>query len=80
MTPDEQRRAGVRVETIRLSVRLERAQGIVEDLDQALGCGRAARPDCSVFPMHPTNCVSKSKPQHVNAPVLLARMSEVRSD
>jgi O-acetylhomoserine (thiol)-lyase len=36
MTPDEQRRAGVSVETIRLSVGLEHVQDIVEDLDQAL--------------------------------------------
>ena len=36
MTPDEQRRAGVSAETIRLSVGLEHAQDIVEDLDQAL--------------------------------------------
>jgi O-acetylhomoserine/O-acetylserine sulfhydrylase-like pyridoxal-dependent enzyme len=37
MTPAEQRRAGVHVETIRLSVGLEHAQDIVEDLDQAFG-------------------------------------------
>jgi O-acetylhomoserine (thiol)-lyase len=43
MTPDEQRRAGVSVETIRLSVGLEHAQDIVEDLDQALDA--AARLD-----------------------------------
>ena len=36
MTPDEQRRAGVSAETIRLSVGLEHALDIVEDLDQAL--------------------------------------------
>ena len=36
MTPDEQRRAGVSVETIRLSVGLEHAQDIIEDLDHAL--------------------------------------------
>jgi O-acetylhomoserine (thiol)-lyase len=36
MTPDEQRRAGVSVEMIRLSVGLEHAQDIVEDLDHAL--------------------------------------------
>jgi O-acetylhomoserine/O-acetylserine sulfhydrylase-like pyridoxal-dependent enzyme len=80
MTPDEQRPAGVRVQTIRLSVGLEHAQDIVEDLDQALGCDArldriAQHSQCS-----PRNCVSKSKPQHVNAPVLLDRMSEVRSD
>jgi O-acetylhomoserine (thiol)-lyase len=43
MTPDEQRRAGVSVETIRLSVGLEHAQDIVEDLDHALDA--AARLD-----------------------------------
>jgi O-acetylhomoserine (thiol)-lyase len=37
MTPDEQRRAGVSVETIRLSVGLEHAQDIIEDLGNALG-------------------------------------------
>jgi O-acetylhomoserine (thiol)-lyase len=36
MTSDEQRRAGVSVETIRLSIGLEHAQDIVEDLDHAL--------------------------------------------
>ena len=41
MTPDEQRRAGVRAETIRLSVGIEHVDDIVEDLDQAL---RAAVP------------------------------------
>ena len=43
MTPDEQRRAGVSAETIRLSVGLEHAQDIVEDLDHALDA--AARLD-----------------------------------
>lgn len=37
MTPDEQRRAGVSVETIRLSVGLEHHEDIIGDLDQALG-------------------------------------------
>jgi O-acetylhomoserine (thiol)-lyase len=37
MTADEQRRAGVSVETIRLSVGLEHAQDIIEDLGNALG-------------------------------------------
>ena len=36
MTPEEQRRAGVSAETIRLSVGLEHAQDIIEDLSQAL--------------------------------------------
>ena len=36
MTPEEQLRAGVRAETIRLSVGIEHADDIVEDLDQAL--------------------------------------------
>jgi O-acetylhomoserine (thiol)-lyase len=43
MTPDEQHRAGVSGETIRLSVGLEHAQDIVEDLDHALDA--AARVD-----------------------------------
>ena len=43
MTPDEQRRAGVSVETIRLSVGIEHARDIVEDLDHALDA--AARLD-----------------------------------
>ena len=43
MTPEEQRRAGVRAETIRLSVGLEHALDIIDDLDQALdaAAGRA---------------------------------------
>jgi len=36
MTREEQLRAGVRAETIRLSVGIEHAQDIIEDLDQAL--------------------------------------------
>jgi len=36
MTPDEQRRAGISPETIRLSVGLEHIQDIVDDLGQAL--------------------------------------------
>jgi O-acetylhomoserine (thiol)-lyase len=36
MTPDEQIRAGVRAETIRLSVGIEHIEDIVEDLEQAL--------------------------------------------
>ena len=41
MTAEEQRRAGVRPETVRLSVGLEHADDIVEDLDQALGAANA---------------------------------------
>lgn len=43
MTPEEQRRAGVRAETIRLSVGLEHALDIIDDLDRALeaAAGRA---------------------------------------
>ena len=37
MTPEEQLRAGISAETIRLSVGIEHAQDIIEDLDQALG-------------------------------------------
>ena len=36
MTPEEQRRAGVSPETIRLSIGIEHVQDILEDLDQAL--------------------------------------------
>ena len=36
MTPEEQRRAGVRPETIRLSIGIEHVEDIIEDLDQAL--------------------------------------------
>jgi O-acetylhomoserine (thiol)-lyase len=36
MTPEEQLRAGVRAETIRLSVGIEHSQDIVSDLEQAL--------------------------------------------
>jgi len=36
MTPDEQRKAGVLPETIRISVGIEHIDDIVEDLDQAL--------------------------------------------
>ena len=41
MTPEEQRRAGVRPETIRLSVGLEHIDDILEDLDQALAAANA---------------------------------------
>ena len=48
MTPEEQLRAGVSAETIRLSVGIENVQDIIEDLDQALRAaetveGRARR-------------------------------------
>ena len=43
MTPEEQLRAGVRPETIRLSVGIEHVQDILDDLDHALG---AAAPAC----------------------------------
>ena len=43
MTPDEQLRAGVRPETIRLSVGIEHVDDIIEDLDQALRAVRGAR-------------------------------------
>jgi O-acetylhomoserine (thiol)-lyase len=36
MKPEEQLRAGVRPETIRLSVGIEHPQDILDDLDQAL--------------------------------------------
>ena len=41
MTPDEQLRAGVKPETIRLSVGLEHADDIIEDLDRALAASSA---------------------------------------
>ena len=41
MTPDEQRRAGVRPETIRISVGLEHIDDILEDLDHALAASGA---------------------------------------
>jgi O-acetylhomoserine (thiol)-lyase len=37
MSPAEQLKAGVRPETIRLSVGIEHIDDIIEDLDQALG-------------------------------------------
>jgi O-acetylhomoserine (thiol)-lyase len=41
MTPEEQLRAGVRAETIRLSIGIEHAQDIIGDIDQALGAASA---------------------------------------
>jgi O-acetylhomoserine (thiol)-lyase len=43
MTADEQRRAGVRPETIRLSVGLEHIDDIIEDLDSARRAARGPR-------------------------------------
>ena len=43
MTPEQQLRAGVRAETIRLSIGIEHAQDIIADIDQALG-GALTRP------------------------------------
>jgi O-acetylhomoserine (thiol)-lyase len=43
MTTDEQRRAGVRPEAIRLSVGLEHIDDIIEDLDSALRAARGPR-------------------------------------
>jgi O-acetylhomoserine (thiol)-lyase len=42
MTPEEQRKAGVTPETIRMSVGIEHADDLIEDLDQALDCAAAA--------------------------------------
>src|SRR6266850_2489798 len=42
MSPEEQRKAGVRPEMIRLSVGIEHADDIIEDLDQALGATGSA--------------------------------------
>ena len=44
MTPEEQRRAGVSAETIRLSIGIEHVQDILEDLDQALSVASLAAP------------------------------------
>jgi O-acetylhomoserine (thiol)-lyase len=45
MTAEQQSRAGVRPETIRLSVGIEHAGDIIEDLDQALAATQVrARP------------------------------------
>ena len=41
MTLEEQLRAGVRAETIRLSIGIEHAQDIIGDIDQALGAASA---------------------------------------
>ena len=43
MTPEEQAKAGVRAETIRLSVGIEHVADILEDLDQALAAAVPAR-------------------------------------
>ena len=43
MTPEQQAKAGVRPETIRLSVGIEHISDIVEDLDQALAAAAKAR-------------------------------------
>jgi O-acetylhomoserine (thiol)-lyase len=47
MTAEEQLRAGVSAETIRLSVGIEHAQDIIEDLDQALRAAEAAATSAS---------------------------------
>ena len=43
MTPEQQRKAGVLPETIRLSIGIEHSDDIIEDLDQALARACAAR-------------------------------------
>jgi O-acetylhomoserine (thiol)-lyase len=43
MTPDEQIKAGVRPETIRISVGIEHVDDIIEDLDQALAAAAIGR-------------------------------------
>jgi O-acetylhomoserine (thiol)-lyase len=45
MTPEEQLRAGISAETIRLSVGIEHVQDIIEDLDQALRAAAPAMPE-----------------------------------
>jgi O-acetylhomoserine (thiol)-lyase len=42
MTPDEQRKAGIGPETIRLSIGIEHPEDIIADLDQALAAAEAA--------------------------------------
>jgi len=44
MSPEQQRRVGGKVETIRLSVGIEHAEDIVEDLDQALRAAASIAP------------------------------------
>ncbi len=44
MTSEEQLRAGISAETIRLSVGIEHAQDIIEDLDQALRAAASVAP------------------------------------
>jgi O-acetylhomoserine (thiol)-lyase len=43
MSPDEQRRAGVTPEMIRLSVGIEHVDDIIADLDQALAAMESTR-------------------------------------
>jgi O-acetylhomoserine (thiol)-lyase len=43
MNPEEQLKAGVRPETIRISVGIEHISDIIEDLDQALAAAAALR-------------------------------------
>jgi O-acetylhomoserine (thiol)-lyase len=44
MTPEQQLKAGVRPETIRVSIGIEHVSDIIEDLDQALAAAATARP------------------------------------
>jgi O-acetylhomoserine (thiol)-lyase len=50
MTPEEQRKAGVTPEMIRLSVGVEHIEDILADLDQALAAADACR--CQEEPAH----------------------------
>jgi O-acetylhomoserine (thiol)-lyase len=43
MSPEEQRKAGVKPETIRLSIGIEHVDDIIADLDQALATAAADR-------------------------------------
>jgi O-acetylhomoserine (thiol)-lyase len=43
MTADEQAKAGVRPEMIRMSVGIEHIDDIIEDIDQALAAGAGQR-------------------------------------
>jgi O-acetylhomoserine (thiol)-lyase len=44
MSADEQRKAGVSPETIRLSIGIEHVNDIIADLDQALAVAQSGRP------------------------------------
>ena len=47
MKPQEQLKAGVRPETVRLSVGIEHVEDIIDDLNQALGASPVRKPRCA---------------------------------